>query len=241
MERSKNKSLLPALLVSLSLGIGFAGSLVTEASAQGKIEFQAKKLNAAQLLRKQRESIAFIFQAFKKIPKAQRGKSAPFLKALLTTSKAIKDVEKTVKTKNNKQFAVALPKLAQAIAQLNQTYKLSKLRDKKVGIGVTTLNKAWRQYLKRVQGSKAANNKDLARNNGRRIHDMRRRLDKMGQNKHMTNKQKRELERLRRLLDKAQANNRRANQQWYTSIILADFAGYYAQKQRIRRCRGRTA
>lgn len=224
----KHRSVIPALLISAALGIGFSGLLPSPAMADSKIEFQAKKLNAAQLLEKQHQAVAFILKAYKEIPKEKRGKSAPFLKSLSATAKNIKLVSDAVKAKDNKKFAASLPMLAQSIAELDQTYRMAKLKNKKVAVGVKTLNKAWDAYLKRVKGSKAANDKELATANGRRIKDMQRRLDKMAQNKGIKDKEKREIERLRKLLDKAQANNRKANQQWYTSMILADFAGIYA-------------
>lgn len=227
MGRFVHKRLLPTLLISVGLSVGFSASLVSTAMADSKIEFQAKKLNAEQLLKKQGQAVAFIHKAFKALPKDHRGKSAPFLKSLAATAKNIKQLSAAAKAKDGKTFAATLPVLAQSIAQLNQTYRLAKLKDKKIAVGVETLNKAWRQYLKRVKGGKAKNDKELAKANGRRIKDMQRRLDKMAQNK-MNAREKRELERLRKLLDKAQANNRKADQQWYTSIILADFAGYYA-------------
>src|SRR5262245_17534755 len=105
------------------------------------IEFQAKKLNADQLLQKQKEAVVFITEAVKKIEKPQLGRSAPFLKSLGEVSKSIKQVEATANAKDNKKFGQTLPILALSIAELNQTYTLSQLKDEKIKIGVDTLAK----------------------------------------------------------------------------------------------------
>jgi hypothetical protein len=224
--RSRN-AVLPALLVTLGLGMGLSGTLATPLLAQEKVEFQAKKLNAAQLLKKQRQAVAYVLKAYKALPKEQRGKSAPFLKSLAETAKQIKAIDRAADAKDSKSLAVALPKLAEAIAQANLTYQLSGLKDKKIGGGLKTLNQAWEHYLKRIKGSNAKNAKDQAQKNGRRIKDMERRLDKMAQGQ-LTDKEKKELERLRKLLAKASNANKKADQQWYTTILIADFTGYYS-------------
>lgn len=226
MRSTINRSLLAA--VFFAAGVGITTTLPTRAfAANDKVEFQAKKLTAPQMLAKQQQAVAYILKSYKAIDKAKRGKSAPFLKALASTAKQIETVKKAAEAKDAKTFANALPVLAQSIATLNQTFKLSGLKDKKVSTGVKTLNKMWDLYIKRVMGGKAKDPGAMAKNNGRRIREMEQRLDKMAANK-MTAKQKKELDRLRKLLAKAKANNKRPSQQWYTAYIIADFAGYYA-------------
>lgn len=228
MKRTINRSLLFALLVTTSLGATMLAPNSVLAAADNTIAYQAKKLTAPQMLAKQQQAVAFILKNFKAIDPKKRGKSAPFLKALASTAKSIEAVKTAAEAKDKKAFANALPVMAQSIATLNQTYKLSKLKNKKIATGVKTLNTVWDLYLKRVMGGKAAKPDEQAKANGRRINDMQKRLDKMAQNQKITAAQKKELERLRKLLEKAKANNRKPTQQWYTAYILADFAGYYA-------------
>ncbi|MBL0371416.1 hypothetical protein JJB09_05190 [Rhizobium sp. KVB221] len=226
MKRSNKGAAISAALISL--GLAFAGITAAPAHAASEIEFQAKKLNADQLLKKQQQAISFILKNYKALPKDKRGKSAPFLKALSATAKNIKAVTAAAQAKDNKKFAAILPELAASVAQVNATFKLSGIKDHKVALGVKTLDKVWSEYLKRVKGGKAANSQEIATKNGRRINDMKRRLDTMAANKAITKNQKRELDQLRRQLDKASDANKRGNQQWYAVMLLADFDGYYA-------------
>ena len=226
MIRAIRGAALPAVLISF--GLTFATLPLAPAHAASQVEFRAKKLNAEQLLKKQGQAVQFILKNFKALPKEQRGKSAPFLKALSNTAKQLKEVRKAAASKDSKAFAAKLPELAAAVAQVDATFKLSGIKDKKVKLGVKTLDKAWNAYLKRVKGGKAPNAKELATKNGRRIHDMQKRLDKMAANKNMTKRQKREIERLQGLLRKALAASKHGNQQWYATVLIADFEGYYA-------------
>ena len=228
MKLTINRSLLLALFMTTSLSATVLIPDYVLAAADDTIAFQAKKLTAPQMLAKQQQAVAFILKSYKAIDKQKRGKSAPFLKALASTAKSIEVVKTAAEAKDTKAFANGLPVLAQSIATLNQTYKPSKLKDKKVATGVKTLNSMWDLYLKRVIGGKAAKPEEMAKSNGRRINDMQKRLDKMAKNDKITAQQKKELERLCKLLEKAKANNRKPTQQWYTAYILADFAGYYA-------------
>ena len=75
MKRSIRAGALPAVL--LSFGLVFAAMPTGSAVAASQIEFQAKKLNAGQLLKKQGQALSFILKNFKAIPKDKRGKSAP--------------------------------------------------------------------------------------------------------------------------------------------------------------------
>jgi hypothetical protein len=225
MKRSIRVAALPAAMVSFALA--FAILPAGPALAAAQVEFQAKKLNAEQMLEKQGQAVSYILKNIKALPNDKRGKSAPFLKALAATAKNIETVRSAAKAKDNKKLASSLPELASAIAQVNATHALSGIKDKKIDLGVKTLDKVWKDYLKQVKGGSAANAQQIATKNGRRISDMKQRLDKMASNKKMTKRQKTELQRLQKLLAKAQSANKSKDQQWYTVMLLADFDGYY--------------
>jgi hypothetical protein len=114
-----NRSLLAAIFMATSVGMTI--SLPQTVFADDKVEFQAKKLTAPQMLAKQQQAVTFILKSFKAIDKAKRGKSAPFLKALASTAKNIETVKAAAEAKDGKTFANTLPLLQQSIATLNQT------------------------------------------------------------------------------------------------------------------------
>ncbi len=67
--------------------------------------------------------------------------SAPLLKALAVAAKQLQAVDKAARGKKTASLAKTLPKYASAVAQVQLSYSLAKIKDKKVKIGIQTLGK----------------------------------------------------------------------------------------------------
>ena len=211
------------LMSGVSL-VCFAGvDMVNAAPAK-----QGASLDAAALLAKQGQAAAFIFQTISALPPSERGRSAPLIKALAETTRAVKLTAKAAAARDRAALSESLPRLAAAIASVDVSFRLSGIKSKAAANGVETLRTVFDDYMRRTAGGSAAKGSDLAKKNGLRIAAMQRRLDVMAHNAALNARQKEEIARLRRQLDAARANNQNAARQWQAIYEIAAFNGAYS-------------
>ena len=189
---------------------------------------KAVKLTASQLMTKMEQALVVISQRLKARPAKERSRSAPLVKALVDTSRALKAVKKAAASKNSKALAQALPKASASVARLDNAYRLSGIKAQDVSVGVKSLKSLWQDYLKRSAGSKAGASKKNAVSNSRRINAMRKQLANLAGKRSKDARARYELEEMQRRLDRAEAANRSLANQWLATILLAEVFGIYS-------------
>ena len=89
-------------------------------------------LSGPQLLGKSQRALSVVAVSLKKMTRAERGRSAPFVKAVRAADRALKAVRDAVARKDNKALGKAVSAASRAVGTLNSTYKRAKLKNRGV-------------------------------------------------------------------------------------------------------------
>lgn len=226
--------MLSASVVALTIGIpaaavSAAASPARDASfSNAALAMMARApMNGNDLLRQSQRSLSVVSVSLKRMSRADRAKAAPMLKAIKEADRALKAVKTATSKRDNKSLARALSAASRAVGKLNSTYKRARLKDRNVKEGMRSFNVSWQQTQKRLQGAKGRGNKDLARDNARRINAVKRRLETQRDNRRDYRDEYDELVYLIAMLDRALTLNRYDDYQWQALATLDDCYGYY--------------
>ena len=182
-------------------------------------------LSGPQLLGKSQRALSVVAVSLKKMTRAERGRSAPFIKAVRAADRALKAVKDAVARKDNKALGKAISAASRAVGTLNSTYKRAKIKNRAVKEGMRAFNESWKLTQKRLGGGKPT--KDQRTANARRIGAMRRNLATRQESRRDRQDEYDELAYMIAVLDRALMLNRSDEYAWMALIAMDDFYGWY--------------
>lgn len=219
---------LVALLAAVPSAALSASQLAAAAAgAQSAAARKTVKATGPELLKKTQRALSVTAAAVRAMPRAARSRSAPFVKAIGETDKALKAIGHAIGGKDKAKLAKAVSAASRAAGRLNATYKKAALKDSGAAEGMRAFNAAWPETLKRLGGTKAKATPQKARENARRIAALRGRAEAQRQRAGITPGELEDLIYLIAALDRAFTLNRSPEYQWLAVCELDGVYGWY--------------